>query len=134
MPKKNSNYTWEAMIRQGRVKLFVDVNGKPVWAAGRPAKATEELRKHNDYDELVTKALMREHSDDWSMETIREAALIATNTMLPLIKNYGIQQRIEELEKLSPVKRYGMNYQESLETIEGEVDMRIRALKSKLTN
>lgn len=51
----------------------------------------EELLKHNEYDEIVTKALMEAHSDDWSMEVIREAALIATNTMLPLIHSREIE-------------------------------------------
>lgn len=77
--------------------------GKQNWAVVKEQLDKADLRRHNDYDELVTQALMREHSEDWSMETIREAALIATNTMLPLIKSYGIQQRIEEHDKWKSV-------------------------------
>jgi hypothetical protein len=42
----------------------------------------DELRKHNELDSMFTAALMKEHADDWSMEVVREAALICSNTLL----------------------------------------------------
>lgn len=42
---------------------------------------SNHLREHNDYDGLVTKALMEEHPE-WDMETVREAALISSNVII----------------------------------------------------
>ena len=64
-----------------------------------PESTNDELREHNEYDGAVTEALMREHSEDWDMETIREAVLIATNTMLPIIHQHTEQVVLEAREE-----------------------------------
>jgi hypothetical protein len=62
-------------------------------------KQDDELREHNKYDALVTQALMEQHSDDWDMETIREAALIATNTILKIIPVMYTRKELEDYAK-----------------------------------
>lgn len=62
------------------------------------------VRKHNDYDSLLSSALQKEHPD-WSQETIREAALICSNTILPL---FTIQQQAlldEIISKARPMQK-----------------------------
>src|ERR1044072_9448952 len=47
-----------------------------------PTPVDGGLIMHNSLDSLFTEALMKEHADDWDMETVREAALICSNTLL----------------------------------------------------
>jgi hypothetical protein len=47
-----------------------------------PNKDSAKLREHNSLDGLFTKVLMEQHAHDWSMETVREAALICSNALL----------------------------------------------------
>lgn len=63
----------------------------------------DEQRQHNDLDDLMTEALMREHPE-WSMETIREAALICSNALLKT-PNTAFLQSDSELSRL--LDKYG---------------------------
>ena len=65
------------------------------------ANNTEDvgLRTHNEYDSIFTSALMNQHPE-WDMETVREAALICSNTMKPLIQQEANRQKLELLDRL----------------------------------
>lgn len=58
-----------------------------------------ELRTHNEYDSLLTKVLMEQHPE-WSMEVVREAALICSNTLIPAVQQEIAKARIKEIETL----------------------------------
>lgn len=77
---------------------------------------SEQLRQHNEYDSLLTAALMREHSEDWSMETVREAALICSNTMLHLMAQ-------RDQQRLSAVLIHAKHMDNFIENVEA-VDVR----------
>ena len=70
-----------------------------------PPNTGKELREHNEYDELLTQVLMKEHAHDWDMETVREAALICSNTIIPILEA-RVHEILDELER-GPKVSYG---------------------------
>jgi hypothetical protein len=63
--------------------------------APHPEATQGELRQHNELDSLLTKALMKEHSDDWDMDTVREAALICSNVALAYLTTTATRMAVE---------------------------------------
>lgn len=60
----------------------------------------DELRVHNEYDSMLTKVLMEQHLE-WDMETVREAALICSNTLIPVFAKREREARINEWNLIS---------------------------------
>lgn len=74
-------------------------------------------RQHNTLDSLLTAALIKEHPD-WDMETVREAALICSNTLLPMVKDL----RISELEHVKHIITAHWKTNDMLDAINKTID------------
>ena len=90
-----------------------------------------KLRTHNQFDGIVSKALMEQHPD-WSMETVREAALIATNTLLPLLPLMYTRKELEQAELRGRQNELDRFYEDTVSLPRHSVIINIQKRKKKI--